>query len=396
MRKYILLIPLALALSWAATPSAEAALIFRSGEGWNQEEEDAGAAEQSASEQLHKAQAFETSGDLKKAIGAYRTLVRKWPESGVAPEAQIKVASLDEAIHELDRAFDAYGKYVSTYPRGADFDKAVEAQFNIARAFLAGERRKLFGMKTFSSMERAQKMFEEIVKNAPFSKWAALSQFNIGQTHEKRGEFPEALAAYQLVVEKYSADDVAADALYQIGYIQLKLSNAGSNDKAARTKAKEAFEDFLMRYPQSEKAAQVKENLASLSGTDTKKTLGIAQFYERTKNYKAAVIYYNNVIKTSPDSAEAETAKKRIEGLKKSVGEDNLRAGPERAETGAKAQEHRRLQSKVETAARPDFAGPPAPVVPDEVAPEQPKLRTSGDAAAGPLPPATEHALPTR
>ncbi|MEI6349964.1 MAG: outer membrane protein assembly factor BamD [Verrucomicrobiota bacterium] len=396
MRKPLLLLSLVLALAAPAVPTASASLIYRAGEGWSAEDEDAGTAEKSASEQLHKAQAFETGGDAKKAVGAYRTLIRKWPTSGVASECQFKIAQLLEEGHELDRAFDAYGKYISTYPQGAQFDKAVESQYKIAVAFLNGEKRTVFGVKTFSSMERAQKMFEEIVKNAPFSKWAALSQFNIGQAQEKQGDDTAALAAYQIVVDKYNGEDVAADALYQTGYIYLKLTKKGSNDQGSRTKAREAFEDYLMRYPQSEKAAQVKENLATLSGTDVKQTLGVAQFYERTKNYKAAAIYYNAVISTAADSPEGEIAKKRLDGMKKSVGEDNLRAGPERAETGAKVKERRKLQSQVDTAARPDYAGPPAPVVPDEVAPAKPKLRTAGDADAGPLPPAPEPSLPSR
>ena len=83
-------------------------------------------------------------------------------------------------IRAHERAFKEYGKYISKFPNGKEFDAVVEHQFNIATSFLNGERRKLFGVKTFSSMERTQKMFEEIIKNAPYSKYAPLSQFNIG------------------------------------------------------------------------------------------------------------------------------------------------------------------------------------------------------------------------
>ena len=38
-------------------------------------------------------------------------------------------------------------------------------------------------MKTFPSMVRAQEIFENIVKAAPFSKWAPLAQFYAGQAH---------------------------------------------------------------------------------------------------------------------------------------------------------------------------------------------------------------------
>lgn len=406
MRKLIFSSSLILAFFVSGIPASRAALVYRSGEGWVSETEDAGAAETSASAQLHKAEALETAGDLKKAISAYRTVLRKFPDSGAGPKAQLKIAQLYEATGDPEKAFDAYGNYIIHYPRGEDFEKCVEGQFNIAKAFLSGERRKLFGFKTFPSMERAQQMFEAIIKNAPYSKYAALSQFNVGQANEKQGKDPEAITAYQQVVDKYPADEIAADAQYQIGYIYLKETNNGSNDQATRTKSREAFEDFMMHFPQSEKIPQAKDNISKLAGTDINRSLGVAQFYERTGNFKAAVVYYGDVVNAAPDSPEASIAQKQISHLKETVGESALRAGPERAETGAKAEEHRKLQAHVETTARPDYVGPPAPVVPDETPPAKPELRPanasvkSGTTAPGeplrlgPPPPAPEPALP--
>ena len=76
------------------------------------------------------------------------------------------------------------------------------------------------------------------------------------------------------------------------------------------------------------------------------------------------------------------------------VGEDALRSGPERTENGERAVLNRKLKAKVDTASRPDYAGPPV-TVPEE-APKKPKVRTApGD--TGPVPvagPAVEPALP--
>lgn len=392
MRKLIVLSSLVLALSMLQTSPLQGAVVYRPGEGFHGEDEDAGALEKTASEQLHKAQDLETDGHFKKAIGAYRALLAGYPDSGVAPLAQFKIAELCEKVSEPERAFTAYSKYISNYPKGKEFDLVVEHQFGIAKAFLDGERRKLFGMKTFPSMERAQKMFEEIIKNAPYSKYAPLAQFDIGMAHEKRGEYPEAIAAYQLAVDKYPNDAVAADAQYQIGYVQMHLVDTGSNDRSARVKAHDAFEDFEVRYPQSEKIPQARENLTKLSGSDVKKNFDVAKFYEKTKNYKAAVIYYQEVIKNGKGTHEAEESSKALEHLKQNVGEEALRSGPELAENGGKVQERRKMQSQVDTASRPDYAGPPAPAVPEETAPEKPQLRTSGDST--PLPAAPEPTLP--
>ncbi|MEI8342977.1 MAG: outer membrane protein assembly factor BamD [Verrucomicrobiota bacterium] len=390
MGKLIPILFLVAALTGLFSQRSQAALVYRAGDGWSSESEDEGAVESTASAQLRKAQELENSGDIKGALGAYRGLVRKYPTSGVAAKSQLKVGELYEKTGDYEKAFDAYGKYLTVYPKGEDFDQAVAAQFNIAKRFLEGERKRMFGVKTFPSMERASKMFEEIVKNAPYSKYAPMAQFNLGQSYEKQQKYAEAVAAYQVVTQKYPADSLAVDAQYQVGYVYLRESR-DSNDPAARAKARDAFEDFIARYPNSEKVSQAKDDLKSLSGNETKSVLGVAKFYDRQKNYKAAVIYYNEVIKQQPGTPDSDYAKNRIEELKSLVGEDALHPGPERTETGERARLNRKLQAKVDTTARPDYVGPPV-VVPDEVAPKKPKVRTApGD--TGPVP-AVEPALP--
>ena len=76
------------------------------------------------------------------------------------------------------------------------------------------------------------------------------------------------------------------------------------------------------------------------------------------------------------------------------VGDDTLRSGPEKAETGEKASLRRRLQTQVESSSLSNFNGPQKrDIVPDELpVVNKPKLRTdSGNA----LPMSTvEPALP--
>lgn len=367
----------------------QAAVVYRKGEGWSAESEDAGSVEPDAIAQMRKAEGLEADGSLEKALGAYRGLVRKFPQAIMAPRAQWKVAELYERLGNYDRAFDAYSAYITTYRRGADFDKAVESEFRIAKLFLDGERRRLFGMKTLPSMYRAQEMFQAILKDAPYSKWAPLAQFNIGVALEKQGKPADALAAYQTVVEKYPGSPVVADAYYQIAYVHYQAIRNGSYDQATREKAVESFEEFIARFPQNEKVPQAKENLQQLSGGHNVNALEIARFYDKQKNYKAAVVYYNEVIRLEAGSENAKSAKTRIEELKNSVGSDELRPGPERTETGARVQARRKFQAQVDTAARPDYVGPEV-----KLPEETPKMRTNLKDAEPVNVPAVEPALP--
>lgn|GEM_PF-351798 len=351
--------------------------------------------DETAAKQLFAdAQALENAGDLTGALKGYRNISKNYSQTTDAAKAQMRVGKILEQQGQLNNAFKAYSDYVTKYARGSEFDAAVQAQYNIATVYLGGEKKRILGIAIAPQYERAREMFEEIVKKAPYHSLAPQAQFNVGQALEKQGKPTEAIMAYQEILSRYPSDAIADDAQYQIGYVQYILTQDGSYDNSTRQKAKESFEDFVNRNPTNEKTSQAKQNLKALSGNDVKGTMDIAKFYDKTKNYRAAVIYYNDVIKQAPGSAESDAAKARVEELRSLVGDDKLRTGPERAESGATASARRKTKARVDIASRPDFNGPPI-IMPEPVsdAPGRPRLRTGG--VPGSPYPAVEPPLPS-
>jgi len=400
MRNALALLLLAAgAFSLLPAHRAAAALDYSPETGWTVEDSSGQTkVEASASAQLDKAERFEKACDYQHAMLAYFELTRRFPRSGAAADAQLKAGDMAMAAGNYDQAYIYYNQYITKYPKGDDFDQALQGMYNVGQKFLEGARRKVFGVKAFPSMVRAQEIFENIVKTAPFSKWAPLAQFYAGQALEKRGQPDEAIAAYQEVISRYPSDPEAADAQYQIGYVYLVQSRA-AYDQAAASKAQEAFEDYLASYPNSEKAPQAQDNLKALQNHENSDTVVVAKYYDKKKDYKAAVIYYNEVIKEQPGSPDAKAAQARIDALRAKLGDAAIQPGPEKTETGARAAAERRLQAQVETASRSDYLGPPVaqptPPPAESSGPPAPPLRTSPD-DLGPQPPAVEPPLPAQ
>lgn len=318
-----------------------------------------------AQAQFDNALARENAGDLGSAVGGYRKTVRRFPRASVAANAQFKLGQILEKQKDLTGAFRAYEKLVKDYPKSPDFDRALEGEFRIGTAYLEGAKQKVLGIPTLPSMTTAITIFTSIIRNAPFSRYAAASQFNIGMARERSQELRDAVASYQTVVDKYPTDPAAADALYQIGFVWLAISKSGSYDRIATVRARESFEDFLSAYPNHEKAAQAKENLASLGVQQTGGAFRIARYYDKQKQYKAAIIYYNDVIRQNPNSKESEQSKQRLVALRQKFGSAEVDkvlnpTTPEAATAaaaGAKPADPR-LQAQTDTAKRPDYNGP--------------------------------------
>lgn len=343
-----------------------------------------------------QAQSAESSGNFRQALGLYRRFVRNYPFDKNAANAQFQVGQIYEQLGNPERAFDAYTTFIQRYSSSPKFEDALIAQVTIANQLLDGRKLTFMGMPIVSGIDKAVKMYETILQNAPFSKYAPMAQFNLGLAYEKQGKVNEAVNAYQGVLDKYANSDVADDALYQIGYVYLRLGyGSGSQDLSALTLARNTFEDFLLQFPKSEKVPQAEENLKMLKGRESGDILNIARFYDKYKDYRAAVIYYNDVIRREPNGEEAQLAKTRIDELRNDYGDDAIRPGPEKTETGEVVALRRRLQAQVETSALSDYSGPPrADVAPQELPIVRPRLRT-GVRDVAPLP-AVEPELPNQ
>ena len=363
-----------------------------------------------AAELFQIGQAAEKEGTIKRAIKAYKSLVRRHPKDALAPSALYRSAQLQEQLHNYTPAAEAFLQLVERYPTSPNFEPAIEAQFRIGEIYLNGKKLKVLGIPIASALDRAVTIFANVVRTAPYGKYTARAQFDIGLAREKQGANDAALQAYQAVVDKFPNEPIAVDAQYQIGYIWFTASQTGTKDAAAAANAKTAFQDFLFHYPKSEKAAQARANLEILEHKQTANSYKVAKFYDKQKYYRAAVIYYNEVIRQQPGSEESNEAKKRIDQLRAKFGEAALQPALPVAQGGKKKGEAHGARTAGTGSAKPGAANneaplpapetdsslpPPASLAPDTTTAPEPLLPLPGTSTSSDTsPPADASASP--
>jgi outer membrane protein assembly factor BamD len=389
MRSRLPLFLVLAAISGALCVVSEAAVVFRPHEKAEYVAPGFEEISGSARELFEIGQKAEEQKNPGRAIKAYRTLVKKYRKDALAAPSAFRAAELLEQSRDYVKAAAAYRTVVEGYPLSPHFEEAIEAEFRIGEKFLAGKN-KVMGIALSPAMERAVEIFAVIVRTAPFGKYTARAQFNIGLAREKQGTEDAALLAYQAVIDKYPNDPIAASAQYQIGYIWFTTARAGVKDVGATEKAQTAFQDFLFRFPNNEKAAQARANLQQLEHKQTMSSFTVAKFYDKQKNYRAAVIYYNEVIRQKPGSTESEEAKKRIDQLRAKVGEKALQPAFVAAEA-AKKKDKSAEQSRAAKGGGPGMQGSAneaAPLPPPETDLSlPPPASLSPDTTTAPAPP---------
>lgn len=315
-----------------------------------------------AAELFQIGQAAEKEGNSKRAIRAYKSLVKRHPKDKLAADALYRAAQLQEQLHLYTAAAESFAQLVEKYPSSPHFDEAIEAQFRVGEIYLNGKKLRVLGIPVASALDRAVTIFANVVRTAPYGKYTARAQFDIGLAREKQGANDAAIQAYQAVVDKFPNEPVAVDAQYQIGYIWFTAAQLGTKDAAASANAKTAFEDFLFHYPKSEKAAQARANLEILEHKQTTNSYKVAKFYDKQKYYRAAVIYYNEVIRQQPGSQESNEAKKRIDQLRAKFGDAALQPALPVGQAGQKKGDMHGARTAESGSAKPGAPNNEAPL----------------------------------
>jgi outer membrane protein assembly factor BamD (BamD/ComL family) len=342
------------------------------------------AQENDAASMMRDARTAASTGNDKRAKEIYKSIVKKYPFTDSAADAQFEYAKLSRTHDKLQDAYDAFQKVISDFRTSPRYAEAVEQEFEIAEEARSGKKEGtllLIPMK-MGSLD-VIKMYQGIIKNAPYGKYAAPSQFAIGEIYQERGDKPEADAAYQLVVENYPTTKQAQEAQYRLGAINSQAAKR-SQDSTNLVKARDALNVYAASNPTGEHLAEVESKKRENSTLSAQHSLEIARYYEKNGKPKAAAIYYNDALRQGAPQ-ESVKAREHLAALSSSHPE-------EVKETAALADNDAAVPAPTSLKNREDYAGPPAP----ELAKlgQKPKMRVEKDDFM-PIP-LKEPELPTR
>jgi len=313
----ILLIALLVVLVPFRSP---APLIYRPGEGWTYEPVGGEGKWQMtrAKDQLDVAQAAFDKQAYSLALKAARRVVRVWPLSDYAPQAQYLAGRCLEALGKDEKAFAEYQKLLEKHPKTANYDEILRRQFEIANKFLAGKWFKLWGViPFFPSMEKTSDLYAKIVKNGPYSPVAPQAQMSIGKAREKQKNYEGAVKAYETAADRYSdRPEIASAALFRAGLAYNKQAQTSEYDQTTAGQAINTFRDFMTLYPNDTRVPEAQKIISSLRIEQARGNFEIAKFYEKYKKWNGAMVYYNEVVVQDPNSPYATEARQRIDILK--------------------------------------------------------------------------------
>lgn len=275
--------------------------------------------QEESEELLNHALSFRQEKNGERSIAELENLLRKFPSSHVAPDAQFQIGLICEENGDYNRAFEAYKKLTENYPQSEKSDEVIERIFKIGQMFLSGYKEKVAGVVNISRLPKAVEVFEHITKIAPFGKYGDQAQFHIGLSYKAMGRFREAVEAFQKFVDRYPSSALLDDAYFQLAESSYAFSKKATRDQYASEDAITNITNYLEKYPSSSASEKVLQLKKEIEEQNAEKNFRIGLYYEEQNELESARLYFDEISKQYPETVAGKQAVEKLKSLGTSI-----------------------------------------------------------------------------
>jgi tetratricopeptide (TPR) repeat protein len=255
----------------------------------------------------------------KAARKAFDVLKKDFPEiAGPDLDAFIK-AEMFYCKRQFTKAVKSYDKLLVEYRKSDLCEAALERQFTIAVAFLAGQKKTLLGIIKVRRYAEGIKIMEKIIDRVGFDETMGVeAALAVAENYQERKLLSEAYLKWWEISLHWETGPVGRDALLGMARCKHAIYNKPPErkrtfyDASSLSTAKSCYTKLRLLYPEDAREIGVTEILKEIDEQLAHKQLSIGRYYRKVGNKQAAGLYYNMVARDWPDSKAAKTAKELL------------------------------------------------------------------------------------
>lgn len=222
--------------------------------------------------------------------------------------------ALAAAGDEYEALFD-YEYITRVYPGSEAFVTALEREFDIARQYADGKKRKLFGMRIVGAEDEAEEIFIRIQERLPGSRLGEEAVLALGDFYFERRNMPLAADAYDIFIENYPQSAHIDRARRRLIYSHMATFKGPEFDAAGLREARLRLEELRTIRPVEAQRMGAEALMIGIDERLAEKNLTTAQWYLRTGDPIAAEQTIRRLIKQYPRTIAAADALRLIPGI---------------------------------------------------------------------------------
>jgi outer membrane protein assembly factor BamD len=167
---------------------------------------------------------------------------------------------------------------------------------------------------------QAAKRFEEVDRQHPYSEWARKALLMSAYAHYEGNQYEDSVTAAKRYVTLHPGTSDAAYAQYLIGSSYFDQIPDITRDQQRTERAMQALDEVVRKYPSTEYAIAAKKKLEIARDQLAGKEMDTARFYQKRRDYIAAINRFKVVITQYQTTRHVEEALMRLTETYMSLG----------------------------------------------------------------------------
>lgn len=229
---------------------------------------------------------------------------------------------LGEAHFDDKNFYAAFEQYevVIANSAGDLYRKALTREMDVARAFLAGEKRRAWKVVKLPAYDDGIEILDKIWERAPGTRLGEEALLLKAQYFYEVGDADLAQDEYALLAQEYPNGRYKQVAMLRSAESAERAFPGIRFDDRALLNADERYRQVEERFPEYADREQVPARRKGIRDQRAAKELDIAEWYRKTENHTAAEFYYKAILRDWPDTFAATEARTRLLGMGVDVG----------------------------------------------------------------------------
>lgn len=309
----LLLVGVLAGAAWSAQTPALAQDVFELEDGqWLKERS---APPDSMEGRLQTVRKLLAQDENDQAIKLLKQWIKDYPNSPLQAEARLLLGDAKtQKKHYYSALFD-YEFVIRAYPASEQYATALEREFEIARLFVNGMKRRFLGVRILPAKGEGEELLIRIQERAPNSEIGEKASLELADYYYRDGEMINAADAYDLFLINYPRSVNREWAMLRLIQSNLARFKGPQFDPTGLIDARTRLVQYQREYPAAAERIGASALIVRINQSMAQKDLVMAQWYEQTNQDVSAAYLYRRLIEDHPESPAAEKAVMRLAAL---------------------------------------------------------------------------------
>lgn len=265
--------------------------------------------------ELHAIRKLLAQDEPKQAHQLAKQWVKRHSDHPLLAEAYLLKGDARVAEREYFKALFDYEYLIRAFPASEQYVAALEREYEIARLFAAGMKRKWARIFRLSAAGEAEEIFIRIQERVPGSELGEKASLALSDFYFDRAEMKNATIAYDMFLSNYPRSDYRERAMLRLIEASLATFKGPQFDPTGLIEAQQRIKQFQDEFPASAERLGSAALLVRIHELLALKNHFMAQWYDDRGRQVSAVYLYQRVVRDFSDTAAAGMAAERLNDL---------------------------------------------------------------------------------